>query len=270
MIVGVGFRRAVLGVALVVGLAPQIALAATYVIQPGDTLGVIAEAHGVSTAALAADNAIADPDVIAASAVLLLPGGAGVRPPAPDAVYVVRSGDTLGAIAERFGTTVPTLLAANPAIADPDLVGAGVTLRLPASASPVAALLRLAARRHGLDPALLQAIAWQESGWRQDAVSPVGAVGLLQLLPATGAWIASDLVGAPLDVADSAADNAEAGAVLFAWLRAQTGDDELALAYYVQGQGSVARDGLYPETRAYIAAVAALRDHFARDSRPPS
>src|SRR5262245_36702488 len=258
-------RRAalVLQLALACALVPQAAAAATYLVRPGDTLSAIAARHGVSTADLAALNGLADPDRLAAGATLALPAGA-------DLAYRVRPGDTLEGIAAASGISVAALLAANPAIDDPALIHAGAVLTLPDGAHPTAALLRAAALRHGLDPALVQAVAWQESGWRQEAVSPAGAVGLMQLRPTTAAWVARALVGAPLDVAGSAADNAEAGAALLTWLLALAGDEDLALAYYVQGQGSVARDGLYPQTRAYIADVRALRAHFARQGRPPA
>jgi LysM repeat protein len=266
------FRRAVIAlrVALVLGVMPQVAVAADYVVRPGDTLSELAERHGVATADLAARNGLADPDRIAAGAVLALPVNESVAPAVTDEIYRVRPGDTLGGIAASFGTSVPALLAANPDVADPDMVYAGAVLAIPAAPHPAAAILRAAALRHGLDPALVQAVAWQESGWQQGAVSPAGAIGLLQLLPGTAAWVASDLVGAPLDVAGSATDNAEAGAALLAWLLALAGDEDLALAYYVQGQGSVAREGLHPETRAYVADVQALRAYIARHGHPPA
>ena len=265
------FRRAALAlrVALALGVVPQVTVAAAYVVQPGDTLGEIAGRHGVSTARLAVHNGLAEPDRLAAGAVLDLPAGEGAAPADAGGTYRVRPGDALEGIAAAFGTSVPALLAANPAITDPDVIVAGAVLAIPAASNPAADTLRAAALRHGLDPALVQAVAWQESGWQQWAVSPAGARGLMQLLPETGAWVAGDLVGAPLDVAGSAADNAEAGAALLAWLLALAGDENLALAYYVQGQGSVARDGLYPETRAYIADVRALRAYIARHGQPP-
>jgi LysM repeat protein len=257
-------------VALALGLTPRVTIAATYLVQPDDTLSAIAASYGVSPAALAAHNGLVDPDLIVAGAVLTIPASADMPTVAGAATYQIQPEDTLSELAARFGTSVSALQEANPALGDPDQIQAGTVLRLAPDASPVAALLSAAAARHGLDPALLQAIAWQESGWRQNAASPVGAVGLMQLLPATGDWVGREIAGAPLDITGSAADNAEAGAAYFSWLLAQADDEDLALAYYVQGQASVARDGLYPETRAYIAAVEALRSHFARDSRPPT
>lgn len=259
-----------LRVALIIGLVPEIATAASYQVQSGDTLSEIAEIYGVSPIDLAVHNDLADPNLIVAGTTLDLPVSAGAVPAKEGMDYQIQPGATLEGIAARFGTSVAALLAANPEIADPDQIQAGAMLSIVPGEHPVAALLRETASRHGLDPTLLQAMAWQESGWRQDAVSSAGAIGLLQLRPSTAAWVARDIVGAPLDVVGSAADNAEAGAALFAWLLARADDEDLALAYYVQGQGSVARDGLYAETRAYIAAVKALRGYIARYGRPPA
>lgn len=268
-----------LHLALTVGLLPQPTVAATsYRVQAGDTLGEIAEAYGVSPAAIVAVNSLADPNLILAGTALTIPTGAGS--PGGAVTYRVLTGDTLSEIAELYGTSVPALLATNPALTDPDRIVAGQVLtvasaeRGPSEAAlpygrTTEAILRGAADRYGLDPALVQAIAWQESGWQQDAVSPARALGLMQILPETAAWLASDIVGRPLDVAGSATDNAEAGAALLAWLLDQTADEALALAFYVQGQGSVARNGIYPETRQYIAAVQAIRRHIALNGEPP-
>jgi N-acetylmuramoyl-L-alanine amidase len=250
------------------------ALAATRLVQPGDTLSEIAASYGVPLAELVAANGIADPDLILAGATLTIPdGAAGARAGGalskPTGEYRVEPGDTLSGIAARLGTSVAALLAANPAIVAPDELFAGQVLAIPAGESPVAALLRDAALEYGLDPALVQAIAWQESGWRQDLVSPAGARGVMQVLPETAAWVERDIVGRPLDAASNAADNVIAGTALFAWLLERAGDGDLALAYYVQGQGSVARDGIYPETRSYIANVRAIQRYIARHGGPP-
>lgn len=265
------FHRATvaLRLALAVALVPQVAVAATYRVQAGDTLDEIAAAHGVSSAELVALNALADPNLIIAGAALTIAPSAQARVTSAR-VYRVQTGDTLEGIAATFGTSVDALLATNPEIADPDVIAAGALLTIPAPVPPGGDLLRAAALRHGLDPALVQAVAWQESGWQQGVVSPAGAVGMMQLLPETAAWVARDLVGTPLDVAGSAADNAEAGAALLSWLLKLAGNEDLALAYYVQGQGSVARNGLHPQTRAYVADVKALRAYIARHGRPPA
>lgn len=272
MLMSIHFKCVAIGLcaALAMGPLPALAAAATYQVLPGDTLSEIAATYGLSSTDLAARNDLADPDLLVVGTLLDLPIGAGIASAEVSTAYRVQAGDTLEGIAARFGTSVAALLAANPELDDADQIQAGAVLSIATGDHPVAALLRDAANRHGLDPILLQAIAWQESGWQQDTVSSAGATGLLQLRPTTAAWVAHDIVGAPLDVVGSAADNAEAGAALFAWLLERADDEDMALAYYVQGQGSVARDGLYAETRAYIAAVKALRGYIARYGRPPT
>lgn len=110
------------------------------------------------------------------------------------------------------------------------------------------------AARHGLDPALVQAIIEAESGQDPSAVSSQGALGLMQVLPETAAWL-----GFP-EVADPAT-NLEAGCVyLGALLESFGGDVELALAAYNAGPGAVRRWGRVPpyrETQTFVARVAA-------------
>jgi len=110
------------------------------------------------------------------------------------------------------------------------------------------------ATREGLDPALVLAVVEAESGQEENAVSPKGAVGLMQVLPETAAEI-----GYP-DAADPAS-NLEAGCrYLAALLEGFGGDVELALAAYNAGPGAVRRWGTVPpyrETKTFVARVAA-------------
>lgn len=112
-----------------------------------------------------------------------------------------------------------------------------------------------AATAHKLDRAWLRAIAHAESGFRADAVSPKGALGVMQLLPAT----ARDYgVTDPFSAAQSIAGGARHLARL---LRRYDGDRVLAAAAYNAGEGAVARYGgvpPYAETEAYVAKVDAL------------
>ncbi|EDL48778.1 hypothetical protein ED21_23646 [Erythrobacter sp. SD-21] len=114
------------------------------------------------------------------------------------------------------------------------------------------------AARYDLSPSLIEAMVWQESRWRHDAVSPAGAQGLAQLMPGT----ARDL---GVDPRDPFA-NLEGGA---RYLRAQLdrfdGDLEKALAAYNAGPGRVERAGGIPrirETQNYVASIMGrLADH---------
>lgn len=118
----------------------------------------------------------------------------------------------------------------------------------------------VAATANRIDPAWLRAIAHAESGFRADAVSPKGALGVMQLLPAT----AKDYgVTDPFSAAQSIAGGARHLARL---LRRYDGDRVLAAAAYNAGEGAVARYGgvpPYAETEAYVAKVDALYTLYA-------
>lgn len=103
-----------------------------WVVKAGDTLSRIASAWGVTVSALAAVNGIPNPDLIHIGQQIHRPGSAGAAP-APTqsgATYVVRSGDTLSAIAASKGTSVATLVTLNH-IANPDRISVGQVLYLP-------------------------------------------------------------------------------------------------------------------------------------------
>jgi tyrosinase len=95
---------------------------AKYIVHSGDTFSAIAARFGVTLAALEAANPqIADPNRIFPGQVVTIPGSS----PAPGSDYVVQSGDTLTAIANRFGVTLAALEAANPQIANPNRIFPG-------------------------------------------------------------------------------------------------------------------------------------------------
>jgi soluble lytic murein transglycosylase-like protein len=116
-------------------------------------------------------------------------------------------------------------------------------------------LFRNAARRHKVDDALLRAVAHAESGFDALAVSPKGAQGVMQLMPATARDYA---VVDPFSPAESISAGARH---LGGLLRLYGGDRNLATAAYNAGQGAVARYGgvpPYAETQRYVAKVEAL------------
>lgn len=116
-----------------------------------------------------------------------------------------------------------------------------------------------AARRNGVDPALLRALVRQESGFDPAARSPAGATGLGQLMPGTAAGLG---VTNPLDPAQSADGAAR---YLKAQLQTFGGDVQLALAAYNAGPGAVQRHGGVPpfaETQQYVARVTAFADQY--------
>lgn len=101
--------------------------AATYTLQPGDTLGAVARRHGVSVDALARANRIADPNRVFAGQVLTIPGSSSPAASAAPRVHVVRSGDTLSAIARRYGVSVASIARAN-GISNPNRIVVGQRL----------------------------------------------------------------------------------------------------------------------------------------------
>ena len=129
----------------------------------------------------------------------------------------------------------------------------------PAQPKRFDAEFRAAARATGVEDAWLRAIAHAESGFDPAAVSPKGAMGVMQLMPA---------VVAELGVRDPFAprESIAAGARhLRALLRRYGGDRTLAAAAYNAGVAAVARHGGVPpyrETREYIAKVATLHARY--------
>lgn len=115
--------------------------AGVYVVQPGDTLSLIAFRLGVTTAALAQINGLSWNSWVYAGQRLVLPGGTpAVTPPTPapatGTVYVVQPGDTLFSIARRNGTTVAALQAAN-GLLNPNQIYVGQQLTLTGAAAPL-------------------------------------------------------------------------------------------------------------------------------------
>jgi murein DD-endopeptidase MepM/ murein hydrolase activator NlpD len=208
--------------------------------------------------------------------------------------YSVRSGDTLSGIAARYGLTLAALLKANK-LPHGSMLQVGQKLRIPNTAklaqtgpnsfagrtypkgvvdsatahrrllagrsvpsrSETRAMIVAIARSHGLDPRLALAIGWQESGWNQRQVSVADAIGVMQVIPSSGGW-ASDMAGRHLDLLNTR-DNITAGVVILRSLTRSTPDLRKAIAGYYQGLGSVQANGMYADTKAYVASVLAHR-----------
>ena len=141
------------------------------------------------------------------------------------------------------------------AVADPALHARAIPAQFNAAVHELA-------RRFDLSPALLEAVVWQESRWRTNAVSPAGARGLAQLMPGT----ARELGVNP----DDPFANLEGGA---RYLREQLdrfdGNLEKALAAYNAGPGRVERAGGIPrirETQEYVAAIIGRLSNHSRSS----
>lgn len=288
-------------IALALTSVTPAAASESYVVSPGDTLYSIAQRYGMSVDRIAGLNGIQNPSLIYAGQQIMLGATSGGpladeqqnTAPVTD-TYTVQSGDTLWSIAASFGITVAQLVEANRNhIPDQNLIYPGQQLVIPGGAGgagssvdtpapqpepapaqsapsgDIETLLTETAHAYGLDPALVKAVAWQESGWQQGVVSSSGALGVMQVMPATGGWISTQLVGRELDIAGSPSENILAGVVYLEWLIRYTGSEDQALASYYQGPGSVGQIGWYGETYHYVDQVKAIRSHIQLHGGPP-
>lgn len=130
-------------------------------------------------------------------------------------------------------------------------VGRSVPVAAILAPAPLAAIMRQAAARYSLDVSLIDAVAHQESRYRYNAISPRGALGIMQLMPGTARMLGVD----PFDTVQNIHGGA---AYLRMMLDRYNQDERLALAAYNAGPGAVDRYGGIPpfaETRAYVAAI---------------
>lgn len=157
---------------------------------------------------------------------------------------------------ERSFAVVTGGLAADP---DSRIDWNHVGLNLTAYAAEIAA----ATARHGVDPALVRAIMHAESAFQRNALSPKGAQGLMQLMPATaGDYGVTDAFD-PVQNIDAGVEHLAMLLDLF------NGDVTLAAAAYNAGQGAVARYGNtvppFAETQVYVQRVNTLHQRYRNE-----
>jgi LysM repeat protein len=263
-------------------------------IKQGDTLSDIAARYHTTVAKLVQVNRLpGNGNLIFAGRALKVPGAAaGTGGGSGPRHHTVVRGDTLSGIASRYGVAQATIARANH-LPSSNIVMLGATLVIPGrsggntfagrtySSSVVSEADRTRAqlaRRHlpsqagmrdiivakaranGVDPALALAVSYQESGWNMHAVSVAHAVGAMQVIPATSDWI-SGVVGRRLDPT-SPSDNATTGVVLLKILTRAASSERQAVAAYYQGLRSVRENGMFADTRRYVANVMALKARF--------
>src|SRR6478735_2281755 len=299
------------------GTAPAATTAAaggSHTVASGETVSAIAKRYGTTVAAIVSANGLDSRAFLRVGQPLTVPGaGAGATATASPAAtttatggsHTVASGETVSAIATRYGTTVAAITAAN-GLDSRAFIRVGQTLTVPgagatATAAPASSGTQLVgntflgrtyapsvvasanankasliamgvpskadmqarvastARAMGVDPALAQAIAFQESGFNHTSVSPANAIGTMQVIPTSGEW-ASQLVGRDLNLLDPD-DNVVAGVAILRQLVRTSPDLSTAIASYYQGASSVKRNGMFNDTRRYVANV---QTHMAR------
>jgi LysM repeat protein len=256
-----------------------------HVVTPGDTLSYLAGVYVVTVGEIVEMNSIPDPNMIFPGQELLIPGRGGEADTASSAgtrngSYTVVAGDTLSGIAAQFGLSTNELHAANP-IPDPRLIYPGQVLVIPGvgTAAPAAegpvpalhfpskpydpyveALIEEFSAAYGVDPRLVKALATVESAWNQSAVSSAGAMGVMQIMPGTAAWLEADYFGGELYEETSVYDNIKMGVKLLQILLGETGGSEReAVASYYQGLSPTQQGVYYPDTQNYVATIFAVR-----------
>jgi murein DD-endopeptidase MepM/ murein hydrolase activator NlpD len=230
--------------------------AKTYVVQPGDSLWAISRADGLTVNQLAAANNMNPNDVLLIGRQLTIPlgsdaDGTSSSSPAPSAPA---SGASQSTNPETFCSTfVPS---SGPlGVLPTELQNSPDRLAL----QP---LFIEWADHYDLSLPLLEAIAWQESGWQQGVVSSTGAIGAGQIMPGTANFIQDTLIGEPLDI-NSISDNIRMSAAFLAYLAGVEGNNPcLTIAAYYEGPYNLGRYGVFQETDAYVASVEALVPEF--------
>lgn len=212
-----------------------------HVVSSGDTLIGLGKAYGISPGSITSRNALRS-STIQVGQSLSIPAG-----PARD--------ELTGVPTTNAGVTIPEAVRRSVAQHRTTLKAG----KYP-SKDQIRKMVAATARQHGVSPSLAVAVAYQESGFQQDVVSGVDAIGVMQVLPSTGRVVAQQN-GRRLDLLQTQ-DNITAGVLLLKQLLRQTGSEEGALAGYYQGLGSISRRGLLPQTNTYIAGITRLEDRF--------
>jgi hypothetical protein len=151
-------------------------------------------------------------------------------------------------------STMATLARGRPALAPAN----GGTTTVGRQPIGVRGLLVHWASVYRVDPRLVRALAWMESGYHPGLVSSSGARGVLQVLPVTKRYVETYLLRRR--VAWTVSGGIQVGVVyLRELLHEFHGNESLALAAWYQGPASVRKNGVAPGTRAFVADVLALR-----------
>lgn len=214
--------------------------ASTYTVVSGDTLSSIAKRFNTTVSSLSQTNSISNPNVIRVGQRLSIPGGT------PTGLV----GDTF--LGRTYSQGVVAAANQNKATLN--------AMEVPTRAQMQELVVRIA-NEMGVDPALAQAVAYQESGFNQRAVSPANAIGTMQVIPSSGEW-ASDLVGRELNLLDPV-DNVTAGVAILKVLQRNNTPLDTAIAGYYQGETSVRNRGMNSDTKTYVANIKKLMERFA-------
>lgn len=222
---------------------PAQTVAVTYTVAAGDTLSGIAAKNKTTVAAITSANKLTS-TLIYPGQKLTMPGGSKTEAPAPSSTATDMS--LVPSTFLHYTYPEATVRSANENKAYLN------SISVPSRAE-VQQMVRQTAIQYGVDPALALAHAHRESGFDARAVSPANAIGTMQVIPSSGTW-ASQLVGRELNLLDPQ-DNIVAGVVIIRQLHRSGNNFDEAVASYYQGMGSVRRNGMFPDTKDYVAKI---------------
>ena len=219
----------------------------TYTVKSGDTLGGIAVKHDMSLKALLDINPEFSASTPLKVGAKLKVSGSSVAP----------TGDVKQ---DKIGNTFEGRTYEDHVVRDANANKNYLDSIDVPGRSEMQALVRSTAQSMGVDPALAMAHAYQESGFNMRAVSPANAVGVMQVLPSTSDWIASR-IGQDLNVLNPR-DNVVAGVAVIAYNLDNTDDLDTAIAAYYQGLAGVNKNGMYEDTKRYVASIKAHMKNY--------
>ncbi|HVA74872.1 MAG TPA: transglycosylase SLT domain-containing protein [Acidimicrobiales bacterium] len=240
-----------LGVLLAAGAAAY-GSGHSYVVKAGDSLWAIARANGITVNQLAAANNMRASDLLLIGRQLQIPTTGSTAGSTPAVT-------TASATTENpwsFCATMSSSGAPGTWGVLPDL------LRQSPDRLALQPLFIKWSRHYNVSLPLLEAIAWQESGWQQGVVSSTGAIGAGQIMPGTASFISGTLIGMPMNI-NSVNDNIRMSAAFLAYLAGVEGNNRCAtIAAYYEGPLNLGTYGIFPDTQAYVASVEALIPRF--------
>lgn len=222
----------------------------TYTVKSGDTLSGIAARHSTTVSALTSLNGLRSTVIYPGQSLKVSGSTASSSAPAPS------SSGNQNLVPNTFlhytySDSVVRSANENKAYLN--------SVAVPSRAE-MQAIIRDTAIQYGVDPALAQAHAFRESGFDARAVSPANAIGAMQVIPSSGEW-ASQLAGRQLNLLDPR-DNAIAGVVIIRQLQRSASSLDEGIAAYYQGLAGVRRNGMYADTRQYVAKVKSSMAQF--------
>ena len=222
-----------------------------YTVKRGDTLSGIASRHKLSLNTLLSANGLSRTSVIHPGQVLKLSGSTSSS----------SGGSSSSSSQEQLVPSTflhyryPAHVVASANENKRKLLASPIPTR-----SQTEALIRDTARRMGVDPRLALGHAMAESSLNHASVSPANAIGTMQVIPSSGEW-ASQMVGRKLNLLDPQ-DNVTAGVAIIRHLQRTSSSLDIGIASYYQGAAGVKRNGMYPDTKQYVAKVKRYMQQF--------